>query len=144
MTYAKALIALLLLSMSPVWAADNTAPLQKSRDVAAAAFLKGDAATVAARYMENGALLAPSTAVLKGRAAIEKYWAGAIQSFSAFKRTVEDVVQLSPTDLREIGSFAATTKANPPQQVKGYYLTVWHRSSGNNWFMSSDSWTIAP
>jgi hypothetical protein len=41
--------------------------------------------------------------------------------------------------VREIGTVTLQTKAQPPQQIVGKYVVVWHRI-GRHWLLSTDIW----
>ena len=59
--------------------AQSKEAIQKLNDEWAAAFSKGDAGTVAALYTADAYVLPPGAPMVKGRADIQKFWAGQMQ-----------------------------------------------------------------
>ena len=55
------------------------------------------------------------------------------------KLVTVDVQRLGPRAVREIGTVTLQTKAQPPQQIVGKYVVVWHRI-GRHWLLSTDIW----
>jgi len=121
--------------------AQTTASIQKADDAWAAAFNKGDAAAIAAKYAADAYVLPPGHDMVKGRAAIEAFWKGATAQLGAAKLVAVDVAPLGPRAGREIGTFSFETKAQPPQPVTGKYVVIW-RKIGNEWLLSTDIWNM--
>jgi uncharacterized protein (TIGR02246 family) len=119
--------------------AQNKATIEKLNDAWTAAFNKGDAAAVAALYAEDAYVLPPGSAMVKGRAAIEAFWRQAAQQMSDAKLTTVDVLPLSRSAAREIGTVTLKTKSQPPQEVVGKYVVVW-RKIGRDWKLATDIW----
>ena len=119
--------------------AQNKATIERLNDVWTAAFNKGDAAAVAALYTEDAYVLPPSSAMVKGRAAIEAFWRQAAQQMSDAKLTTVDVLPLGRSAAREIGTVTLKTKSQPPQEVVGKYVVVW-RKVGRDWKLATDIW----
>jgi uncharacterized protein (TIGR02246 family) len=107
-----------------------------------AAYNRGDAAGVAAAYLEDARLLPPGGSALSGRAAIEQFWRGAmdqgIREVDLRTEQAEAVGDLA----YEIGS--ATLKIQSPggseltDTVK--YVVVWKRQAGGPWQLAVDIW----
>jgi uncharacterized protein (TIGR02246 family) len=138
------------LSLGSPALAQNKATIEKLNDAWTAAFNKGDAAAVAALYTEDAYVLPPSSAMVKGRAAIEAFWRQAAQQMSDAKLTTVDVLPLGPRTAREIGTFTFEKKPSlsvpppcdsclPEHQIVGKYVVVW-RKVGRDWKLATDIW----
>jgi len=116
----------------------SKAAIQQLNDAWTAAFNKGDGAAVAGMYAEDAYVLPPGAEIVKGRAAIEAFWKQAVQQFGDAKLTAIDVLPLSRSAAREIGTVTLTTKA-PSQQIVGKYVVLW-RKVGRDWKLATDIW----
>src|SRR5262245_48125381 len=75
------MLALPLLPLATaVQARDSRAEIDAANAKLVAAFNKGDAAAVAQLYTEQASALPPGAPMARGRAAIQAFWQGAIQS----------------------------------------------------------------
>jgi uncharacterized protein (TIGR02246 family) len=115
--------------------------IQKLEDAFAAAFNKGDAAAIAAMYAENGLALPPGAALVKGRKAIQAFWAQAATQLGDMKLKVVAVTPLGPDTAREIGTLGLMTKTQPPQPLIGKYVVIW-RKTGAQWLAETDIWNL--
>jgi uncharacterized protein (TIGR02246 family) len=121
--------------------AQSKAFIQKLNDEWADAFNKGDAKAVAEMYADDAYVLPPGSDMLKGRAAIEKFWQQEIQHLGNVKITTIDVRKLGPLAVREIGTASFTTKAQPPHDGELQYAVVWHKEDGH-WKLLQDIWNV--
>jgi uncharacterized protein (TIGR02246 family) len=128
----------LCLGAAPVLAQDK-ATIEKLNAAWTAAFNKGDAAAVAAMYIEEAYVLPPGGEMVRGRAAIEAFWRQAAQQFGDAILTIVDVLPLGDAAAREIGTVTLKTKSQPPQQIVGKYAVVWLKS-GTGWKLATDIW----
>lgn len=133
-----AALCVMVLAAGPALA-QTRATFQTLSDQWAAAFNKGDIATVAAMYAEDAYVLPPGADMVKGRSAIEAFWKQTAQQVGDAKLVTVDVQRLGPRAVREIGTVTLQTKAQPPQQIVGKYVVVWHRI-GRHWLLSTDIW----
>jgi uncharacterized protein (TIGR02246 family) len=108
----------------------------------AAAFIRQDAAGVAAAYMDDARLMPPGGQTIRGRHAIRQFWQGVMD------RGVREV------DLRtehaeaegdlayEIGSATLLTRpaggSETRERVK--YVVTWKRQRGGPWKQAVDIW----
>ena len=106
-----------------------------------AAFNKGDAAALAALYAEDAYVLPAGAEMVKGRKAIQAFWAKAAQQLGDAKLTTVDVMSLGPGAAREIGTFSFKTKGQSPEAVVGKYAVVW-RKIGGRWLLATDIWNM--
>jgi uncharacterized protein (TIGR02246 family) len=106
-----------------------------------AAFNKGDAAAVTALYAEDAYVLPAGADMVKGRKAIQAFWAQTAQQLGDAKLTTVDVMSLGPGAAREIGTFSFKTKGQSAEQVVGKYAVVW-RKIGGRWLLATDIWNM--
>jgi uncharacterized protein (TIGR02246 family) len=131
------LIAFLFAFTAPAFA-------QKARIEAANAkwvelFNKGDFEGIAQLYTVDAIALPPGSAMVRGRAAIGAMWKDLAQQASNPKVTTLEVKRLSPSAVREIGTFSLMTKGPSPKEVSGKYLVVWEKVRGD-WRLAADIW----
>jgi uncharacterized protein (TIGR02246 family) len=105
-----------------------------------AAFNAGDAATVASFYTEDAALLPPGGARVDGRAAIQAFWQGAIDSGMKIDDLHAVEVEARRDLAGEIGVFTLSVPGDSgTTQVAGKYIVVWKRD-GHSWRLHRDIW----
>ena len=106
-----------------------------NRGVFAAALASGDAAAAAALYADDATLVAPASAVLHGRRAIEAFWRTGVQTGIVDVRL--DVHQLDRRgDVAfEVGAYALhlTPEDGSPVVDRGRYLIVHHVERDGQW-----------
>jgi len=102
-------------------------------------FNKGDFEGLAQLYTVDATAFPPGSAMVRGRAAIGKMWKSMAEQVSNPKVTTLEVKRLSPSALREIGTFNLMTKGPSPKEVSGKYLVVWERVRGD-WKLAADIW----
>ena len=131
------LIAFLLALTAPAFA-------QKARIEAVNAkwvelFNKGDFDGIAQLYTADAIALPPGSAIVRGRAAIGAMWKGLAQQVSNPKIATLEVKRLSPSAVREVGTFSLVTKGPSPKELSGKYLVVWEKVRGD-WRLAADIW----
>jgi uncharacterized protein (TIGR02246 family) len=124
--------------MMPDIAADK-ATIQSMNENFARAFNTGDFASMAANYVEDAVILPPGAELMRGRSAIQAFWTSAGEMLSDLKLSAEDVQRLGNEAAREIGTFTAKTKGQPPQDIVGKYVVVWQKVE-NEWKLATDIW----
>jgi uncharacterized protein (TIGR02246 family) len=134
---ALATVCVVLLSAPAL--AQTKAMIQQLNAEWMAAFNKGDGAGVASLYTEDAYVLPAGAEMVKGRKAIQAFWAQATQQLGDAKLTAVDVMSLGPGAAREIGTFSFKTKGQNPEQVVGKYVVVW-RKIGGRWLLATDIW----
>jgi uncharacterized protein (TIGR02246 family) len=124
---------------SPEGPGDRDAVESLSRRFAAA-FLRGDAETMAGLYTEDGVVVPDGAEAVRGRAAIRTYWAQ--PSNQGITRYVA-----RPTEIRfvgnvahEYGTYEVTARG---ASLRGNYVIVWRRT-GEGWRMDLDTWNQRP
>ncbi|HVM77765.1 MAG TPA: DUF4440 domain-containing protein [Stellaceae bacterium] len=110
------------------------------------AYAKGDAATVASVYATDAVVMPPGAPPAKGRAAIQKFWQGAMDSGvgNVSLHTVQ--VGSSGTLAYEQGEFALDVrgKDGKTKHVAGKYIVVWKRTPQGQWQLYRDIWNESP
>ncbi len=102
------------------------------------AFSRGDAAGVAQLYSEDGAVLPPNADILRGRAAIQAFWQGAMDmGVKAVALTTIEVEDQGPAAV-EVGQYALRGEAGQVLD-KGKYVVFYKRMEGE-WKLHRDIW----
>jgi ketosteroid isomerase-like protein len=119
---------------------------QMNRDFAAALNAK-DAKAAAAAYTEDAVLIPPGEPLVRGRAAIEKYWAGAIELGGIRDVSVESMDALSSGSLGyETGSFVLTVNGPDGEAVidRGRYIELLRLQPDGQWLSTHGIWNASP
>jgi len=119
---------------------------QMNRDFAAALNAK-DAKAAAALYTEDAVLIPPGEPLVRGRAAIEEYWQGAIEAGGVRDVSVETMEALSSGSLGyEIGSFVLTVNGpdGEPATDRGRYVELLRRGPDGRWMSTHGIWNASP
>jgi len=105
-----------------------------------AAFNSGDAATVAGFYAEDAALLPPDGHRVDGRAGIQEFWQGAINSGMKIDDLHAIEVHARQDIAGEVGVFTLSVPVEGgAKKVSGKYIVLWKRD-GHNWQLYRDIW----
>jgi uncharacterized protein (TIGR02246 family) len=121
--------------------AQSVPEMQKLADEWAAAFNKGDIATVASQYKDDAVVFPPGGDMVKGKQAIQSFWTEAQKGIQADHFKVTDVRPLGPNAAREQGYAVFKTKGDNPQEMVGKYVVVWEKVDGK-WKLDSDIWNL--
>jgi ketosteroid isomerase-like protein len=124
---------------------DSTAIVAAARAFSAA-YMRGDAAAMAAMYTEDAAIFPEGTAAIEGRPAIERYW-----TLPAGRRVTNHVLTPDHIELHDglaldYGRFTATSEVNGRASGPGFgkYVVVWRKGDDGRWRMQLDMWNRAP
>lgn len=104
-----------------------------------AAFNKGDAAGVAATYSPDANAFPPHEAIVKGRAAIQKMWQGAIDSGITSISFGSTEVESAGNIAYESGTYEMKLKDGKVAD-RGKYCVVWKKVNGQ-WMLHRDIWS---
>jgi uncharacterized protein (TIGR02246 family) len=109
------------------------------------AFGRGDMNAVAALYTEDGTLLPPGSAPVKGRAAIAEFWKAAHAGGVKGVMLMTDGVETAGDLAYETGSaqLMVQPKRGKPTISHSKYLVVWKRTGGT-WSLHRDIWNDGP
>jgi ketosteroid isomerase-like protein len=103
-----------------------------------AVFARGDGAGVAALYSQQAHLFPPNASAIKGRAGIQTFWQGAIDSgLKQIKLEITEVHGMGGMAV-EVGTFSVLG-ANDQVVDTGKYIVVWKRERGK-WMLYRDIW----
>jgi uncharacterized protein (TIGR02246 family) len=107
-----------------------------------AAYNRGDPASLAAAYTEDGRVLPPGGAAVGGRPAIEQFWRGVMEQGVREIDLRTEQAEAAGDLAYEIGS--ATLKIQPSggAEVEDIvkYVVVWKRRAGGPWQLAVDIW----
>ena len=119
------------------------AQIDKANEAFVAAFAKGDAAAIAAMYTTDAQAFPPSSDVVRGRAAIQKLWEGAMGMGVKTVTLKATEVEAHGATAHEVGTYAMFG-ADGKELDNGKYIVIWKRE-GNVWKLHRDIWnTNAP
>lgn len=132
-----------LLAATSIASAQQSSPRLRKAIVAAngefaAAFARGDGAGVAALYSEKAQLLQPNGNIISGRAAIQTFWQGAIDS--GLKQIKLETIEVHGTGgtTAEVGTYSMLG-GNGQVLDSGKYVVLWKREKGR-WRLYRDIW----
>jgi ketosteroid isomerase-like protein len=90
-------------------------------------------------YDDDADLLPPGPDNVKGRAAIQSFWAAATEHLGEAELTAVDIAEIAPGCAREIGTYRARVKQTG-EAVSGKYVVIWRKIDGE-WKIWTDIWT---
>lgn len=108
----------------------------------AEAYNQGDVAAVAALYTDDAVLMPPNLEMLRGKEAIEQFWAGARQ-MGVLDPALETVQVEESGDMAcEIGVYTLKIQPEGGQATtdKGKYVVLWKRQGDGSWKLAVDIW----
>jgi uncharacterized protein (TIGR02246 family) len=139
MSVRKLLLATAAVLLALPATAQDKATIQGLNDRFSEAFNKGDSVAVAAHYTDDAVLMPPGAPLMKGREAIQSFWKKGAEQLEGLRLTTLDVKPLGNDGAREIGTWAAKTKAASPQEMTGKYVVIWQKV-GADWKLATDIW----
>jgi ketosteroid isomerase-like protein len=129
--------------LSPAVHAQQPAAARAAIDAANKQFIaagaKGDAAGIASVYSEDANAFPPNEPIVKGRAAIQKMWQGAIDMGVAKIDLTTTEVEADGKLAYESGTYAMLDKAGKALD-RGKYCVVWKNVNGK-WMLHRDIWS---
>lgn len=114
------------------------AQIDKANAAFVAAFAKGDAAAIAAMYTTDAQAFPPNSDIVRGRAAIQKLWEGAMGMGVKTVRLQATEVESHGTVAHEVGTYAMVG-ADGKELDSGKYIVIWKRD-GTAWKLHRDIW----
>lgn len=123
----------------PTVHADVAAGLDLANRDFSAAWVRGDAAVIAAAYTEAALLVPPGGPVATGRQAIGAFWATALSGGGRTSHRLEPLSRrgLGPDAVLELGRYHAAGR----RSGVGCYTLIWERRTDGAWRMAYDAWT---
>jgi uncharacterized protein (TIGR02246 family) len=114
---------------------------QRNREFVAA-FNRGDAAGVAAMYVEDARVLPPGGAMASGRQAIQQFWQSVMGMGVREVDLRTQEVESSGDLAYEIGAatLAIQPESGSPTTDTVKYVVVWKRRAGGAWQLAVDIW----
>lgn len=116
--------------------AQSAPDVAKVRNAYLAAVNAGDAKAVAALYTEDGVEMPPNEAMMKGRAAVEKYQAGFLTAFSV-KLSLTGIESMAAGDMAyDVGTYSQTItpkEGGKAMTDRGKYVVLMRRGSDGQW-----------
>jgi uncharacterized protein (TIGR02246 family) len=130
-------LAASMLILSQTAAADATRDgITASNSALSAAFAKGDAAAAAALYTSDAMVMPAGSDNVKGNAAIQKFWQGALSNgVGGVKFTTVEVFGRG-SSATEVGEYELMDKAGKSID-HGKYIVIWRREDGK-WKLHRD------
>jgi ketosteroid isomerase-like protein len=111
------------------------------------AMLAADWPTVVAAYTEDAVLFPPNAPIVKGRAAIQKFFEG-FPKITEFKQSVVEIEGLGdlayPWGTYQMAMLPPSSKT--PVKDQGKVLSVWRKQADGSWLASRVAWNsdLAP
>jgi uncharacterized protein (TIGR02246 family) len=102
------------------------------------AFRRGDAASAAAAYTEQGQVLPPNSDVVAGKQAIQTFWQGAMNMGIKAVQLETLEVEGSALMAHEVGRFTLQGEGGQVFDV-GKYVVIWKHEAGQ-WKLHRDIW----
>lgn len=130
-------LAFPLPALAQAGATDLRAQIEKMDHAWQTAYNAGDAAALAALYSEDAKVMAPGSAAVSGRAAIQAMFAADIARGSKNALTLVEVLGGGDFAI-EVGSWVETG-ADGAHKDHGTFLTV-HKRVGGDWKIYRDTW----
>ena len=131
-----------LIAQTPHVAAADTIAIAEVARAFSAAYIRGDAAAMAAAYTEDAVIFPDRVPAISGRAAIERYWTLPDKRRITKHLLRPSKVVVHPDVAYDYGTFevAGETDGVPWGPSFGKYVVVWKKGSDGAWRMQLDMW----
>lgn len=117
---------------------DLHAAIRRADDAFESTFARGDAAGMARLYTDEGMLLPTGSGFVRGPAAIQAFWQGAMDmGVEQAKLDIEEVEEHGETAI-EVGRYTLSG-AGGLVMDQGKYIVIWKREAGT-WKLHRDIW----
>jgi uncharacterized protein (TIGR02246 family) len=127
---AAGLMGLFVLATGVAHAADVKTEIEAANQQMSAVYGKGDAAGVAALYTTDGQVMPVASEPVKGTAAIQKFWQGAMGAGVAGVSLKTLEVYSAGMTATEVGEYDLTDKSGKKID-HGKYIVVWRKADGH-------------
>lgn len=133
-----------VLGQTPADSAAAAAGIAEAARAFSRALEQGDAAGMAAQYVEDATLVPPNGRLVTGREAILTFWTPRNPEFRTLEHSLTtDRLEVVGDVAIEIGTWRqrAQLRDEAPSEAAGRYLVVWRRQPDGSWRMQFDGWT---
>lgn len=148
-------LALTACSVSSSHELDLSGRPEADRDVAAigelgrrfsAAYVRGDAAAMAALYTPDAVVFPGGSEMIAGREAIERYWTLAPGSRVTHHRATPTEIRVEGDMAYDYGVYEISGERDGEAwgPAHGKYVIVWRRGPAGEWRMHLDIWNRSP
>jgi uncharacterized protein (TIGR02246 family) len=123
--------------------ARDEAAIRALSDARAEAFRQGDASAIAARFTQDGLLMAPGAPAAQGRDAVRAYYQKLFDQFELGLESGYDEVSVSGNLAfgRGFAKVTARPKAGGPTSIStAKYLNILRRQPDGSWLTTHDIW----
>lgn len=118
------------------------AQVERANALELEAIVEGDAAGAARFFVQDALLLPPDGSIIRGREAIERYWAPSpgTRITSANTETVRFEVEGNQATL--VGTYTLSTESRDGRAAfGGTFFMVWRQVTAGEWRIVVDTWT---
>lgn len=140
MSMLRVVALTLALAPSVALAQDAGQAIRDQVQAFAAAFNRGDAATIASFHAEDAVIMPPGRPSIKGRENIQKFWQG------AFNNGAKDL-SIAPFEVQVVGDVGieiADLKAMVGgKEMVGRHILIRERGSDGKWLIKHDIWNFS-
>ena len=111
-----------------------------------AAYMRGDADSMAALYTEDAAIFPDGSPAIVGRKPIRRYWTLAPNRRITHHALMPDRIEIVGDVAHDYGRFRIAGEADgtPWGPSFGKYVVVWRRGTDGQWRMYLDMWNRGP
>lgn len=111
-----------------------------------AAYVRGDADSMAALYTEDAAIFPDASPALVGREPIRRYWTLRPNRRITHHELMPDRIEIVGDVAHDYGRFriSGETDGTPWGPSFGKYVVVWRRGTDGQWRMYLDMWNRGP
>lgn len=132
------------IAQTPTDSAAAAAGIAEAASSFSRALERGDAAGMAAQYLDDATLVPPGGRLVTGRDAILAFWEPRNPEYHTLAHSLTtDRLEVAGDVAIEVGTWSQRSRLREeePREAAGRYLVVWRRRPDGSWRMQFDSWT---
>lgn len=124
----------------------DSAAIHAAATAFSAAYVRGDAAAMAALYTEDAVIFPEGAAAIEGKPAIQRYWTLPAGRRITLHRLIPERVEVHGDVASDYGRYEIAGEANGEAwgPSHGKYVVVWKRGADGAWRMYLDMWNRGP